>query len=240
MRLEEMFSLHEQFGSDQFPFLELGTFMLVLTLVQLLVLAIVLIILPLIRIRWRSGGAWWSLTYFAALGLGYMFMEIVFIRHFTLYLGHPIVAAAVVITGMLLCSGAGSYASRRLSGLSVRMHVVTGGIVLLTVVYVVVLGEFVTATIAMPPALKILLTLIWIAPPAVLMGMPFPVGLRQLSAQNDTLIPWAWGINGCFSVISAVLAAVLAVELGFSAVMLCAGGAYGIAFVAGSTVKVGR
>ena len=240
LRFEDLFALYTQFGSDHFPFLELGYFMVVLTLVQLIVLAIVLIVLPLFRIRWKGGGALWSLLYFAALGLGYMFMEIVFIRHFTLYLGHPIVAAAVVLSGMLGCSGAGSYVSRRLSSISAGMRTVTAGIVLMTVLYLFVLAGFVDLTISLPLVLKILLTLMFISPAAVLMGMPFPLGLRRLSVQNETLVPWAWGINGCFSVISAVLAAFLAVELGFSVVMICAGAAYVIALAAGGRVKAVR
>ena len=34
------------------------------------------------------------------------------------------------------------------------------------------------------------------------------------------LVPWAWGINGCGSVLSAVLATLLAIHYGFTAVMV--------------------
>jgi len=59
-----------------------------------------------------------------------------------------------------------------------------------------------------------------IAPLGVAMGMPFPLGLRVVSGRAATLIPWAWGVNGCASVVSPVLATVLAVWLGFQVVVL--------------------
>jgi hypothetical protein len=60
------------------------------------------------------------------------------------------------------------------------------------------------------------------------MGMPFPIGLKLISSAENNLVPWAWGINGVFSVISAVLATIIAVELGFVWVMMFAIGGYSI------------
>ena len=59
-----------------------------------------------------------------------------------------------------------------------------------------------------------------IGPLAFAMGMPFPLGLEALRGRDPGLIPWAWGVNGCASVVSPVLATVLAVHLGFSTVVL--------------------
>jgi len=59
-----------------------------------------------------------------------------------------------------------------------------------------------------------------------LMGMPFPMGLQLVSKNQQHLVPWAWGINGCISVISTSLATIIAVEYGFTAVMLLASAAY--------------
>jgi hypothetical protein len=78
---------------------------------------------------------------------------------------------------------------------------------------------------------KIILSFIWIAPPAFFMGMPFPLGLKMLSFSNESQIPWAWGINGVFSVVSAVLATIIAVELGFVWVMIFAIGGYLIVLI---------
>lgn len=69
---------------------------------------------------------------------------------------------------------------------------------------------------------RIVVSLLLIAPLALAMGMPFPLGLQRLSAAAPAFIPWAWGINACVSVVAAVLATLLAMHLGFGAVVLLA------------------
>ena len=71
-------------------------------------------------------------------------------------------------------------------------------------------------------AFKILISAALIAPLAFLMGMPFPLGLSQVARRAAPLIPWAWGINGCASVLSAISATVLAIHTGFVVVVLLA------------------
>ena len=61
-----------------------------------------------------------------------------------------------------------------------------------------------------------------IAPLAVCMGIPFPLAMSNLAREAQHYLPWAWGINGCASVISAVLATLCAIHFGFSAVILMA------------------
>jgi hypothetical protein len=69
---------------------------------------------------------------------------------------------------------------------------------------------------------RIAISALLIAPLAFCMGMPFPLGLAQVAARAPALIPWAWGINGCASVLSAVSATLLAMQFGFSVVVLAA------------------
>ena len=71
------------------------------------------------------------------------------------------------------------------------------------------------------------------------MGMPFPIGLKIVDANKKSNVPWAWGINGCISVISASLAAIIALEMGFMAVILFAALAYGIAFLSNFFISIG-
>ena len=76
------------------------------------------------------------------------------------------------------------------------------------------------------------MTLAMVAPLAFLMGMPFPIGLSRLAAEAPAFIPWAWGINGCASVLAALVAALLAVHVGFSMVLLLAAALYVLAAIA--------
>ena len=58
-----------------------------------------------------------------------------------------------------------------------------------------------------------------LAPLGMLMGLPFPLGLAWLDDHAPKLVPWAWAVNGCASVVASVLAAMLALEFGFSVVL---------------------
>ena len=58
------------------------------------------------------------------------------------------------------------------------------------------------------------------------MGMPFPLGIARVAAKDGDLVPWAWGINGCASVVAAVLATLIAIHAGFTIVVLIASALY--------------
>lgn len=230
LRLSQLPGLSETFGQDQVPFLELGYLIVLVTLVQSLLLALLLIILPLLRLRRSPRRKTGTLLYFGALGLGYMFAEIILIQRFVLYLGHPVYALSAVISTMLIASGAGSLASERIRNprMSIqRFALVVGGILL---VYALLLTPLIRLTIPAPMPVKTLLSLLTIAIPAFFMGMMFPLGIRFLATYDQSQIPWAWGINGCLSVISTSLATLIAVESGFRVVMLVAFGSYMLAF----------
>ena len=65
--------------------------------------------------------------------------------------------------------------------------------------------------------------------PLAAMGMPFPLGLRQLGRTHPELLPWAWAINGCASVIAGPLATLVALGAGLPAVLVTASGCYAVA-----------
>ena len=105
-------------------------------------------------------------------------------------------------------------------------------IVLLLLFYSFFLSTFLQNITGLSIGLKLGISAITIALPSLLMGIPFPLCLRLLSGIEEKNIPWAWGINSCMSVISAALATLLAVEVGFTAVMLLAALAYTICLLA--------
>jgi hypothetical protein len=127
---------------------------------------------------------------------------------------------------MLVSSGFGSLVSQKITPKSYRIILIVSIIIISFIIYALFLSGWIRTTIGFSLTVKIILSFIWIAPPAFFMGMPFPLGLRKLSVTSNDLIPWAWGINGVFSVISAVLATIIAVELGFVWVMVFAITAY--------------
>ena len=214
--LPEVLSLRSAGGAG---LIEWAYLIVVATLVQAAVVGGVLILLPLSRVQhtW-SGGVRYG-AYFLLLGLAFLFVEIAFIQKFTLFLGHPLYAVAVVLASFLVFAGAGSAYSARTAR---PVAVAVAGIVGIALIYVLALPPLFGWFIGIADALKILLSIVLIAPLAFVMGMPFPLGLRRVAAEAPDFVPWAWGINGFASVISAVLATVLAIHFGFTAVVMLA------------------
>ncbi len=85
--------------------------------------------------------------------------------------------------------------------------------------------------------LRIAAAILLAAPLAFVMGMPFPLGLTGTRHNDPQLMPWAWGINGCASVLSAILAILLAIEIGFSGVMLSAILLYALAWMSQPVIQ---
>lgn len=211
------------YGLRSIPFFEISYLLLILTAMLISLLALLLIILPLIKAG-RTGKLR-TLLYFGGIGIGYLFIEIVLIQRFILYLGNPIYAAATVIGAMLFFSGCGSLVSSRCHDLR---RFILGGIPCLVLLLVFLLPPILSFTIHLSPASRVVITLLLIAPPAFGMGMPFPLGIAAIAPDD---VAWAWGINGCLSVASALLATIIAVELGFTWVMLLAAAAYSVPYL---------
>ena len=84
---------------------------------------------------------------------------------------------------------------------------------------------------SLPLSARLAASFLFVAPLAFSMGMPLPIALGTLQNRHSQFVPWAWGINGCASVISAILAVFLALEIGFSGVMLSAIALYFVAWL---------
>jgi len=96
------------------------------------------------------------------------------------------------------------------------------GILIFGLFYVLTLDYIFDFLLTQTAAVKIAAAVALIAPLAFAMGMPFPMGLSELGRHSEPLIPWAWGVNGCASVISAVAATLVAIHFGLTAVMIMA------------------
>jgi hypothetical protein len=233
LRWRSLPTLAAAFGGRTVPFFEIGYLVVFLTLVQTAAAAAPLILLPLAGRNRPRRGKIRILLYFGGLGLGYLFVEMALIPRFGLYFGHPIPATAAVVGALLFASGLGSFASERIAALRSVRAAVPAAIALLAALGGVALTPLLIKTIAWPTAAKVLVSLAVLTPPAFLMGVPFPAGIRALAERNEAAIPWAWGINGCFSVLGASLATIIAVEAGFTALMGAAALAYLMPLAAG-------
>jgi hypothetical protein len=200
----------------------------------LLLLTFIFILVPLNIFASTSAGRHPSaLIYFACLGVGFILIEIALVQRFILFLGHPIYAIAVILFSLLFFGGIGS----SLSGLfkekdRLKLHLMVLGIlVLILVIYGLALSWFINTFIGLDTVSRIGLTIVALCPLGLFMGMQFPLGISAVSRSVPLLVPWLWGINGMFSVIGSVSAAILAINFGLDATFRLGVIAYGVALV---------
>jgi hypothetical protein len=231
LKLDRLSKMNDIFGQGSVPFLEVGYLIVLLTFFQIALAAILLILIPLFFIGFKGDKKAYTIVHFSSIGIGFMFVEMMLIQQLTLYFGHPINAAAAVLSGMLLFAGLGAYFSEKLAKNKENFKLILAAIVLFIALLAFFLNPLIRATISQPTLVKIVIVILATGPLAFLMGIPFPSGLRFLSKSNQNLIPWAWGINGSFSVISAALVSLISVSYGFLYVMIIAALAYFCTFL---------
>jgi len=224
--LSELIALRGQGG---LTLLDTGYLVLVGTLALAAPLSLVLVLAPLAALGRRPGNRSRLRPgiYFLCLGLAFLLVEVACMQRYGLFVGQPLFATVAVLSGFLVFAGAGSLMASRLRDHARALRWAGGGIVLMLLLQVAALPPPPGIVESMPA--RVILTLVLTAPLAFLMGMPFPLGLSRLAAESPAFIPWAWGINGCASVLSALLAGLLAVHLGFGAVLMLAAGLYAVA-----------
>lgn len=228
-------------GRGGIAMIDVGYPTLLFTLVQAIIAAVVLILLPLFFIRRNEKSALSRrrniVIYFTSIGLAFLFIELAFIQKFTLILSQPLYAVAVTLCAFLIFSGLGSlYAQKKMTTSSPGyMRTLLNRSVMLicatTLIYIFAFPHITDTIMAMSEPARITAAILLAAPLSFAMGMPFPLGLTATRLNDPQLMPWAWGINGCASVLSAILAILLAIEIGFSGVMLCAIFFYGLAWM---------
>jgi hypothetical protein len=169
------------------------------------------------------------LPYFAFLGTGFMFVEVSMVQGMIFLLENPSYAVATVLASILISSGIGSLLSYRVIGL--RSPAVAIVISLLIIAYSVFLPAISDNISPYPMSVKILLAFLILMPLGLFMGIPFPTGLKILGGKDKSLIPWAWAINGCLSVLAPIVTIMLAIVIGFKIVLWIGALTYAMAFI---------
>ena len=212
------------------PEREIGYLLNLVVLVQALVLAIVVLLLPLgagrKAIR-RDAQARYILPkvflYFAALGFGFFFIELTLVKKLSFFLESSTLAFGTVLAGVLVFSGIGSWRAARFQGN--RRRGLVGGLAVIAislVFFIVGLDPLMRACIGLPLPVRILIAGLLMAPLSLALGRPFALGTSSLGGYSDSLIPWAWAINGAFSVLATPLANILSVTSGWDIVLALA------------------
>lgn len=222
LKIGNIREIYASMGEKWQYFMEEG-YLLPVVFVQSLVLSIFFILLPVIKSRGKVSrhpgkSRRRILAYFAFLGLGFMFIEISFIQKMILPLENPSYAAAVVLSSVLISSGAGSLLSQHF--MIMRNPKVLLMLSITVLFYSFLLPSIVIHILPLKLTVKIISVFVILLPAGVLMGIPFPSGLLAISKTRSELIPWAWAVNGCLSVLAPLLAYMIALSAGFKTVLM--------------------
>jgi hypothetical protein len=229
LRLDQLSTILQRL--EILPQAEIGALVNLAVLAQAVVIAILVLLVPLAaprRLGLSETGVLRPILYFPALGLGFLFIEIFMIEKASLWLNDRTSGFALVLTGMLVFSGLGAMLADRASSrhaIGIACLIIVGW----CAIALAGLQPAILATLDLPWIIRAALVLVALAPVSVALGFPFPLGLARTG--SGALLPWAWGLNGAFSVVATPLANLIAREAGFSRVLLSAALLYVLALI---------
>jgi len=176
-----------------------------------------------------------SVFYFAALGFGFIAIELALLQNLILLVGHPIYTLSVLLFTLLAMGGIGSGISRR-----VPIWIACIAVAVIGGIEAMLLPKLVPSLLWLPLWGRIACAVVLIAPLGLVMGMPFPSGLRQTGSGGLPEPPFYWGLNGIMSVIGSIVTVFVALMAGFQAAMLMGSMCYVLAALASRRAFVTR
>lgn len=181
------------------------------------------------RVRHRGMAPFYF--YFAGIGLGFMLIEFSQLQRLSTFLGHPTYALAVVLFSVLLFSGLGSMLVERIVDLDRPRSLVVPIAVLLAVIvaFGLVTNAVTDAAAGGTTPVRIAVAVGLLAPLAMMMGMPFAIGMGAASRRAGAPTAFLWGINGATSVVASVVGALVAMFFGITVTFASGFVAYAVA-----------
>jgi hypothetical protein len=203
-----------------------------------LLLTLATIVAPLLA-RWRElrqvrrADLIAATGYFTLIGLGFMFVEIGLLSRLNVFLGHPTLALAVLLGGIILFTGIGSLLSAKIP-VEQRPKLARGYPLIpfvLVLIAVLLSGPLTHAFVGGGIGLRIAVGVAIVAVPALGMGLGFPLGLRLLQRRRELeggpeLGPWVWGMNGAAGVCASGLALACSMAWGVPVTLGMGAGCY--------------
>jgi hypothetical protein len=205
------------------------------TMAALLALPLLaLLLLPVFQrkgLRTEQGSSVWRVSiYMAAIGSGYIIVELVMMHRLALFLGNPTYSLTVVLAALLLSSAAGSFwAGKRGKNIQPMLPGLQVALFLLILIAWIVSGAL-SPSLKLSTGWRVLITMMIMAPPGFVMGIFFPVGMSHLSRNGRSLVPWAWAVNGAASVAGSLGSIVMAMNFGYSRALLLGALCYALTF----------
>jgi hypothetical protein len=185
-----------------------------------------LVLPPLAALRREPGAAPRpaALAYMALVGLAFMLVEVPLLIRLSLALGHPVLALAVVLAGLLVAGGAGSLLGARLAARTRHGLVALLPLLVAGLAWTIDGQAALLAGLATPARVGATLALLGLL--GLPMGMALPAAIDRAAGHDARATPLLFGVNGAFSVLGSVLAMVLALNLGVRATLAAAAFCY--------------
>ena len=227
---------------DYLPQGEIGLLINYAVFVQAIFIAAFVAAIPFARFSkgpLRAASVGKTTAYFAAIGLGYLLVEVMLIERFAPVFQDSVTAFSVVLCSLLIWSGIGSWLVGRLRMPQKRCVLLTAAALVLAGVFLTILWNPTLVLLGMLP-LPVRCTLLALAlgPLGIAMGMPFSAAMANLCGPLERLVPMAWGVNGAFSVVAPPFARLLAVYAGFNVVLWVALALYLVAWLSSPRVDL--
>ncbi len=235
--------LRDKYGAGFHAFLEIGYLLVAAALIQTILLGILFVLLPMSpglgKLR-KARGKFACLSFFLMIGLGFMLLEMGFVQKLVLYLAHPIYSAAVVIASFLVFAGLGSHTSGQWHAAPRKIiTLAVSALIALALLYLLAMDPWLHLTQSWPMFARCIIAAITIAPLAFAMGHLLPIGLKRAAEANPLLVPWSWAINGFASVVATSATPLLAMQFGFTNLVLMALTCYALAALAFHLIPAG-
>ena len=173
-----------------------------------------------------KGTARWALAYFAAIGCGFMLVQIPFLQRFSVFLGHPTYALAIVLFTMILAAGIGSAWSDRIAVGSRAFWWLPVAIAVTIGLEALLLQAAITPAVRYGLPVRSAVVVAFVAPISVLLGCCFPLGMRLVSRTSPLTMAWMWGVNGACGVMASIGAVGVSMWIGTQVNLLAAGSLY--------------
>ena len=180
-------------------------------------------------------------VYFAALGVGFMLVEISMIQRFALLLGYPTLSLSVSLFTLLIATAVGARASRVIERFGRRgLPFAAVALSVVTIAYVLGSRPLTDAALAWNQPLRIALVIVLLFPVGLLLGLFLPTGIDAATAaaglregvDEGRLVAWCWAVNGFFSVLGSSLTTMVSMSFGFNRTLVIGLVLYGVATVA--------
>lgn len=225
-------------GSDRFE--ERGVVILKIFFLLSLLFVFLIFVLPFLRKGVKAGipdkicyG-----VYFFSIGMGYIMIEIILIKGFSLFLETPVYSMIFVVGSLLYSSALGSLFSRnRVNAQNVKYCFVVLILLIFSMSFVLLL---INKMLFLPLPVKILIAVLVLSVLGFFMGIPFPFALSRVGVRDEGLVPWALAINSAASVLGSFFCLMAVINIGFSNSFYMTGGLYMLAFLMNRLLRKGN